>query len=131
MCMNLCVKTVMVLAGIVFIFLHKGWYDALWFRVKIVVITHGCLETWHLSCQETVTHNELCFPGSGLNICFPVKSNEWIPCFALFIQFLPYLVSCIYFNPWVFSLFPFQFSLPVHCKGSEQEVLKYWAACWG
>lgn len=68
------------------------------------------LEWWHLSSQEIVRCDELCFEEGLL-----MGSSEWILCCALPVRMASVLqVNCLYLNPWILIIVPFQFSSSSH-----------------
>lgn len=65
---------------------------------------------WCLSCQETITLDEPCFPGSGwASAHWWELANKFLVLPCLCTQFLLYLVCCIYLNLWVLILLPLRF----------------------
>ena len=81
------------------------------------------LERWRFSSQVTVRHDGALLAWRWLNTCLPMGSSEWIPCFAFLARMVfLYLLSCLYLNPRVFSLLPFQFSPPSHQRGVPKQL---------
>ena len=75
----------------------------------------GLSEWWYFSSQETIMHDEPCFPRSDwAPACQCEIMNEFLVLFCWSVHLLLYLVNCLYLSPWVLALLPFWFSSPSH-----------------
>lgn len=96
---------------------HVVWCSAITAEVKKE--KGRLLEWWHFSFQETVMHDDTCFPSwrwlSMGNTCLSMENSEWIPWFAVLvcIQLLLCLLNCLYFSPWILT-FTFWILSPNH-----------------
>lgn len=72
----------------------------------------GCSEQWCLPSQETTTHDEPYFPGSGCtSACRMEIVKEFLVLPCLCTQLLLYLyLYCLCLNSWVLTFLPFWFS---------------------
>lgn len=78
----------------------------------------------HLSFQETVMHDEPCFPGSSWKPAWRWEvKNGFLSLLCLYARFLLYLVNYLYLNPWVLTHFYLSGSLPPSHLGRVSEQL--------
>lgn len=71
-----------------------------------------CLPKWPLCVREP------CFPGNGwTSACLLEAVHEFLIAICSDTQLLLYVLNCLYLNPHVFSLLPFQFFPQTHVWG--------------
>ena len=90
----------------------------------------GCLESWCLSSQVTITHDGALLSWRWLNTCLPTGSSEWIPCFALLVRTafaLPIKLSLS--QPMSFLTFTLLILSPIPL--GEREGVAVWCLVFG
>jgi len=95
-----------------FVLSHKSWGK----KVK-------CSELWHLPSQGNITHDKalLSQRWKEMDTCLPMGIvKEFLSLLCLHMELLFFLLHCLYTNPQIYPVLPFQFSATSHWEGSER-----------